>query len=78
LAYLTSEGFGDCAPDADYAFELFLKAANAGVAGAMFMVGYCYVGGHGTEPNIEEAKKWLKMAADSGIEDAKELLAELG
>jgi hypothetical protein len=78
LAYLVSEGYGENPPDADLAFELFLKAANVGVPGAMFMVGYCYLGGHGTEPDIEEAKKWLKMAADSDIQDAKDLLAELG
>lgn len=77
LAYLVSEGYGDYQPDAEYAFELFLKAANAGVPGAMFMVGYCYVGGHGVGPDIEEAKKWLKMAADSDIQEAKDLLAEL-
>lgn len=78
LAYLTSEGYGDRVPDAKGAFELFLKAANSGVPGAMFMVGYCYVGGQGTSPDLEEAKKWLKMAADSDIQEAKDLLAELG
>ena len=78
LAYLTSEGYGDRVPDAKGAFELFLKAANSGVPGAMFMVGYCYVGGQGTQADIEEAKKWLKMAADSDIQEAKDLLAELG
>ena len=64
-------------PDAEKAFELFLKAANAGIPGAMFMVGYCYVGGSGVKADIDEAKKWLKMAADSGIQDAQELLAQI-
>jgi hypothetical protein len=77
LAYLTSEGYGDRVPDAKGAFELFLKAANAGIAGAMFMVGYCYVGGTGVSPDLDEAKKWLRMAADGGIQDASDLLAEL-
>ena len=77
LAYLVSEGYGDNPPDANGAFELFLKAANSGVPGAMFMVGYCYLGGNGVAPDVEEAKKWLRMASDSGIQDAKDLLSEL-
>ena len=77
IAYILSEGYGDQKPDEKQAFEYFLKAANSGIAGSMFMVGYCYASGHGVEPDVEEAKKWLKMAADGGIEDAKELLAEL-
>jgi TPR repeat protein len=43
----------------------------------MFMVGYCYVGGTGVSPDLDEAKKWLRMAADGGIQDASDLLAEL-
>jgi hypothetical protein len=77
LAYLVSEGYGDKGPDAEGAFELFLKAANAGVPGAMFMVGYCYLGGHGTASDVDEAMRWLRMAAESDIQDAKELLAEI-
>jgi hypothetical protein len=77
LAYLVAEGYEGQNPDSEQAFELFLKAANAGIAGAMFMVGYCYVGGQGTAPDLDEAKKWLKMASDGGVEDAKALLAEL-
>jgi hypothetical protein len=77
LAYLVSEGYDGNPPDAEAAFELFLKAANAGVPGAMFMVGYCYLGGNGTPADLDEAKKWLKMAADSDVQEAKEILAEL-
>ena len=43
----------------------------------MFMVGYCYVTGQGVSPDIDEAKKWLKMAADSDVQEAKDLLADL-
>ena len=77
MAYLASEGYGDKGPDAELAFELFLKAANSGVPGSMFMVGYCYLKGAGTEPDVEEAKKWLKMAADSDVQEAKDLLSEI-
>ena len=77
MAYIVSEGYGTNKPDEDRAFELFLKAANAGIPGAMFMVGYCYVTGHGVETDLEEARKWLKMASDSDVQDAKDLLAEL-
>lgn len=77
LAYLVSEGYDGHPSDPNEAFELFLKAANAGVPGAMFMVGFCYLGGHGVASDIEESKKWLRMASDSGIQDAKDLLSEL-
>ena len=77
MGYIVSEGYDGNDPDDVQAFELFLKAANAGIAGAMFMVGYCYVTGHGVSVDIDEAKKWLKMAADSDVQDAKDLLDEL-
>ena len=44
----------------------------------MQMVGYCYMKGIGTEGNDEEARKWLKMAEDNGIEEAAEMLGTLG
>ena len=77
LAYLIMDGYNNVPADQPKGFELFLKAANSGIAGSMFMVGYCYVNGFGVDPDMGEAKKWLKMASDSGIQEAKELLDKL-
>ena len=77
LAYLVMDGYNNVPGDQKRGFELFLKAANSGIPGAMFMTGYCYVHGFGVEPDKEEAKKWLKMASDSDIQEAKELLEKL-
>ncbi len=58
-------------------FEWFLRAAMNGVSTAMGTVGFCYLAGTGTPENVEEAKKWLKLAADNGIEEAAEALKDL-
>ena len=58
-------------------FEWFLRAAMNGVSTAMGTVGFCYLGGTGTPEDIEEAKKWLKLAADNGVEEAIEALKDL-
>ena len=72
LGHLTLE------EDPEEAFEWFLKAALEGVATAMGTVGFCYLNGVGTEADRTEAVKWLRMAADNGIEEASEALSELG
>lgn len=61
--------------DPEEGFEWFLKAALEGVSTAMGTVGFCYLNGAGTERNAEEAGKWLRMAADNGVEEASEALA---
>jgi TPR repeat protein len=48
-----------------------------GLSLSMFMVGLSYVQGTGVQPDLEEGRKWLRMAADSGIEEAKEVLSQL-
>jgi len=78
LGYLVSEGFDGQQPDDKQAFELFLTSANQGIASSMYMVGYCYAGGAGVEKDETEARKWLKMAADGEIPEARELLSQLG
>ncbi len=77
LAYLVSEGYGGHDPDDSKAFELFLTAANQGIPSSMYMVGFCYAGGSGVKKDEAEARKWLKMASDSDIPEAKELLSQL-
>ena len=71
LGHLTMQ----CDPESG--FEWFLCAAMNGVPTAMGTVGFCYLGGSGTPEDVEEAKKWLKMAADNGIEEAADALQQL-
>lgn len=77
LAFLHADGFGSNPPDLEQAFELFLKSAMNGVSTAMFTVGSCYLHGTGVEKDEKEAVKWLRMAADNGIEDARVILDSL-
>ena len=70
LAFVYSQGFEGNPPDLVKAFELFLDAAMNGVTTAMYTVGCCYLRGTGVEKDVEEARKWLKMALDNGMEDA--------
>jgi len=77
LAYLVSEGYADRKPDDREAFELFLMSANQGIPSSMYMVGYCYASGSGVDEDVNEARKWLKMASDSDVPEAKELLSQL-
>lgn len=71
LGHLTMQ----CDPESG--FEWFLRAAMNGVPTAMGTVGFCCLGGSGTPEDVEEAKKWLKMAADNGIEEAADALQQL-
>lgn len=75
LGYLMSESDPPCSKEA---FEWFLKAAMEGVPTAMQMAGYCYMKGIGTTEDREEARKWLKMAEDNGVEEAASMLSMLG
>ena len=48
-----------------------------GVPTAMYMTGYYYLNGIGVDPDISEARKWLKMASDNDVAEATELLSEI-
>ncbi len=74
LGYYYSEG-----PKADpeLSMEWFLRSAMEGIPTAMMMVGYYYLNGIGTERDTSEARKWLMMAADNGVEEAVTMLEEL-
>lgn len=71
LGHLTLE------EDPSAAFELFLRAALEGVPTAMGTVGFCYLSGTGTEADRDEARKWLKMAADNDVPEAVDALRSL-
>ena len=77
LGYLYSVGFGGIGPNAEMAFEWFLKAAMEGAVSAMSTVGHCYLNGAGIGKSDEEAAKWLKMAAENGDSEAEKTLRTL-
>lgn len=74
LGHLYTIGFGDQPADDVRAFELFVRSASDGIASAMMMTGYCYLTGRGVDVDDVEARKWLKMAADNGMDEARDLL----
>lgn len=57
------------------ALPLLRRAAEAGQTEAAFRLGFCYANGIGTQPQAEEARKWLSMAAEKNHPSA---LAHLG
>lgn len=78
LAHLMYEGVCGNPPDPEGAFELFLKAAMEGVSTAMLSVGASYAFGDGVERDVGEARKWLKMAEDNGVDEAADIMRSLG
>lgn len=55
----------------------FLAAARAGLARAQYFVGAAYAGGLGVERDLLHAITWWFRAADHGVVEAEEALAEL-
>jgi TPR repeat protein len=55
-----------------------ISAMNGSIAVAQLAVGMAYLDRlGGVEPNPDEAKKWLRKAAASGLVPAKEMLEDL-
>ena len=54
--------------------QYLLSAAERGHVKSESAIGYCYITGCGVSQNIEEAEKWLKLAASSGDITAKKNL----
>ena len=69
-AYLN--GDDDVEADPEKAYYWFVKAAEAGNAGAMYNVGLFTAKGYGTERDFIKAAEWMQRAADAGDEDAQE------
>ena len=74
LGYIYSQGTEGSEPDAERSFDRFLGAAMGGSVSAMYIVGYMYLNGIGTDASAEEAAKWLRMAKDNGHDEAAVLL----
>ena len=70
--------YGYVDTDFELAFKYYLAAAELGYSYAEYSVGYAYIYGEGVEENYDEGVKWLRLAADAGIDYAKEELEKLG
>jgi hypothetical protein len=59
------------AAEADPQTQKLLAAAEAGDAGAQYLLGYMYAEGQGVDQNVKEALRWYIRAAEQGHADAQ-------
>jgi TPR repeat protein len=59
-------GFESVHPNWNKAFQLWLKAAEAGHIRAQFYLGTCYDVGRGAKRNLEKAYYWYYQSAIAG------------
>lgn len=57
--------------------ECFHSAAEAGNAQGYLNMGYLHEKGLGVKPNVRQAKRYFRLALDSGIEAAAKELKRL-
>ena len=64
--------FGELSKEKDYekALRYYLRGADLGDSYCMYLAGFMYKYGQGTDKNLANAKEWLTAAADAGNEDA--------
>ncbi len=78
LAYYQGD---EIAQDYEKAFECFNRAANDlfyPSSDAMYMLSNCYRFGRGTTQDLEKAEYWLKMAQETGNDEANNIMLLLG
>ena len=75
LGELYLEGDG-VKKDTDKAFELFKSAADFGDSNGMYRLALMYKDGISCEENQEMYRKYVRMAAERGNRDAKQLVAK--
>src|SRR5215510_8853463 len=59
------------------AFERYRRLANGGITGAQLRLGWMYHAGRGVERDVEEARRWYRMAADANSSEAQLYLGNL-
>lgn len=59
-----------CLYDPEQAFMWFEKAVQSNLSDAQRGLGLCYLLGEGVEQNLQEAKRWFRLAAEQGDEKA--------
>lgn len=77
LAQMYANGLGGLPEDHIQAFDLYLKAAEAGHSEAQYELARMFEEGRGTDPDAGEAAKWLEKSAQNGCAEAQYKLAEM-
>lgn len=77
LAQILKHGIGGTRRDLKGAVRLFKAASDVGFEQGWYEYGLCLLEGEGEVKNIKRAEELLKMAADSGIVEARLKLANL-
>lgn len=62
--------------DVNY-IEKHLKSADAGIPDEQFRAGLLFSTGDGVQQDLVTAHKWFNLAAMNGIEEAREIRAEI-
>ena len=70
LAGMYSKGFG-VVMDEKKSFDWYKKSAEQGHAKAQYNLGVMYLIGSGVTKSLSDAKHWLSLAYDNGIEDVE-------
>ena len=68
---------GEFKLDKKKALQLWRMAADRGQAAAQKNLGLAYWTGRGCSPDLDEARRWLTLAAAQGCDEAKSALAQL-
>jgi TPR repeat protein len=76
LATMYREGLG-LEADAEAAFGLTLRAAEAGYPIAQYQAGAALYGGVGVEADASAALAWLQRASDAGLPEARHVVGNL-
>jgi uncharacterized protein len=77
LGLMYANGLGGLPKDYRQMMIWWRKAADQGDAEGEYRVGLLYGAGVGVKLNLDEAEKWLRLAAAQGHEEAKQHLAAL-
>ena len=70
LAGMYAKGYG-VVMDEIKSFDWYKKAAEQGHSKAQYNIGVMYIIGGGTPKSLSDAKHWLNLAYENGIEDVE-------
>ena len=70
LAGMYAKGYG-VVMDEKKSFDWYKKSAEQGYAKAQYNLGVMYLIGNGVNKSLSDAKHWLSLAYDNGIEDVE-------
>ena len=70
LAGMYAKGYG-VVMDEKKSFDWYKKSAEQGHAKAQYNLGVMYLIGSGVTKSLSDAKHWLRLAYDNGVEDVE-------